>query len=610
MRLTGLAALATLPDVRRRLRGAVSAVLVASLLGPLIAATPEASAAGGDLVQTGATTYGFDPLGRLTSAAGRSLSYDGLDRVVSLDGESVTYAGAASDPTAVGDWVFGRGPGGAVLSADDGTNASLVFPDRHGDASLMVDPATAAIDASQVFDPFGQVAGTTGASSPLGFQSDVTDAVTGDVWMGARWMSPSLGVFTSRDTYAGAVATPATLNRYSYANGNPMSNWDPTGHSSEAVSPGEPGHEVADAQRELKERTAKGDVGVAQGRPLLGGPMELITAFKAPKTGGWDFVKSVITFAVTAIAGVACGPIAGGACASLAGRFTSALLDGASASELFDVVTDWKSLLRDGLIGLVSLGAGAAMGKLFSGAATTVGRFVGTVVGGVVAGGATDFAATMMAGGSASQAWDAATNLRARAIDAGISTAMAIHQSRGGRTSSKAADEEGQAGNRPTKPDGPEADVTPAGETSRPISMSAISGDATPTVVAPGGQHYSVAFEMQLDPADYGQRRKVHFNRANEALDDAIRADPAFAAQMEGLIPGVSKQVSSVGGRANPLDWIWHHAESSTTGGRLGIMQLVPKQQHAPGSIFQGALHPNGAGGYAEWAIPNGAPKN
>jgi hypothetical protein len=36
----------------------------------------------------------------------------------------------------------------------------------------------------------------------------------------------------------------------------------------------------------------------------------------------------------------------------------------------------------------------------------------------------------------------------------------------------------------------------------------------------------------------------------------------------------------------------------------------VPREQHAPGSIFQGALHPNGAGGYSEWAIPAGAAPN
>jgi hypothetical protein len=39
-------------------------------------------------------------------------------------------------------------------------------------------------------------------------------------------------------------------------------------------------------------------------------------------------------------------------------------------------------------------------------------------------------------------------------------------------------------------------------------------------------------------------------------------------------------------------------------------MQLVPTWQHAPGSIWQRLLHPGGVGGYSEWAIPRGAPRN
>ena len=52
-----------------------------------------------------------------------------------------------------------------------------------------------------------------------------------------------------------------------------------------------------------------------------------------------------------------------------------------------------------------------------------------------------------------------------------------------------------------------------------------------PRSASPSGSQYSVGFEMQLDPSDFGRRRQVHFQRANESLDNALRADPAFAAQ-------------------------------------------------------------------------------
>jgi hypothetical protein len=40
------------------------------------------------------------------------------------------------------------------------------------------------------------------------------------------------------------------------------------------------------------------------------------------------------------------------------------------------------------------------------------------------------------------------------------------------------------------------------------------------------------------------------------------------------------------------------------------MMRLVPREEHTPGSDFWTSLHPNGYGGYSEWAIPNGARPN
>ena len=39
-----------------------------------------------------------------------------------------------------------------------------------------------------------------------------------------------MGAFGSRDSYLGDAADPATLNRYAYAEGNPVASCDPTGH--------------------------------------------------------------------------------------------------------------------------------------------------------------------------------------------------------------------------------------------------------------------------------------------------------------------------------------------------------------------------------------------
>jgi len=39
---------------------------------------------------------------------------------------------------------------------------------------------------------------------------------------------------------------------------------------------------------------------------------------------------------------------------------------------------------------------------------------------------------------------------------------------------------------------------------------------------------YSVAFEMQLLDEDLDRGRKIYFNRANAALDNAMKANPDF----------------------------------------------------------------------------------
>ena len=79
---------------------------------------------------------------------------------------------------------------------------------------------------------------------------------------------------------------------------------------------------------------------------------------------------------------------------------------------------------------------------------------------------------------------------------------------------------------------------------------------------------------------------------------------------MEQIAPGAADAVSSAGGRDRPPGWTWHHAPTSVVQGRVGVMQLVPSEQHTPGTAYYKLMHPDGFGGYAEWAIPNGAPPN
>ena len=51
----------------------------------------------------------------------------------------------------------------------------------------------------------------------------------GLVYMRARYYSPVLKRFINADVVAGSITNSITLNRYAYANGNPVSNIDPFG---------------------------------------------------------------------------------------------------------------------------------------------------------------------------------------------------------------------------------------------------------------------------------------------------------------------------------------------------------------------------------------------
>lgn len=183
-----------------------------------------------------AENYTFDAAGRLTDiTAGTSATdyaYDGLDRIAERDGEAFTYNGSQWDPTSDGMDMFHRTSGGSLVAYEDPSGVNHVVDNNHFDLTALVEPDGSLSDTA-TYDPWGDPIATTGGTNPvLGYQSDYTDPDTGHVWMGTRWYQPTTGTFLSRDTYAGELSTPFTLNRYTYATNNPLNLWDPDGRCS------------------------------------------------------------------------------------------------------------------------------------------------------------------------------------------------------------------------------------------------------------------------------------------------------------------------------------------------------------------------------------------
>ncbi len=115
--------------------------------------------------------------------------------------------------------------------------------------------------------------------------------------------------------------------------------------------------------------------------------------------------------------------------------------------------------------------------------------------------------------------------------------------------------------------------------------------------------NYSVATEVRLPSNAYpGASRRRHNQISNQALHESFESDPAFAARMESLYPGIVDGVRPGPRGAFPdsrptPDVTWHH------GTEPGQMQLIPRDHHiAPGPV-QDALHPgpNRGGGFVDW---------
>ncbi|MDO8390244.1 MAG: RHS repeat-associated core domain-containing protein [Actinomycetota bacterium] len=176
-------------------------------------------------------TSSFDALGRRVSSGKAVYQYDSLDRLVESGPDVLAYAGFEIDPVHVSGVRIARSPAGLPL-VEQPENGVAVFAgrDRHEDIGYRFE-SDGALVSSTVFDPFGAVVASAGTDSPIGFQGDVTDPTSGDVWMGARWYDPATGGFSSRDTVFGTIDNPISLNRYTYAQNDPLGMWDPDGRS-------------------------------------------------------------------------------------------------------------------------------------------------------------------------------------------------------------------------------------------------------------------------------------------------------------------------------------------------------------------------------------------
>ena len=93
---------------------------------------------------------------------------------------------------------------------------------------------TGASGSTFAYDTYGKLLSRTGTSAILfgfnGRDGVITDT-NGLIYMRARYYSPEMKRFINADVVPGEISNAITLNRFAYANGNPVSLIDPFGLS-------------------------------------------------------------------------------------------------------------------------------------------------------------------------------------------------------------------------------------------------------------------------------------------------------------------------------------------------------------------------------------------
>jgi RHS repeat-associated protein len=115
-----------------------------------------------------------------------------------------------------------------LISQDDGTDIRYLLTDGLG--SVRTEMVNDAITSITVYDPYGNLLASTGVSgTSYGYTGEQFDDATGLLYLRARYYSPSLKQFSSRDKWMGNMKQPQTMNGWNYVNANPINLTDASG---------------------------------------------------------------------------------------------------------------------------------------------------------------------------------------------------------------------------------------------------------------------------------------------------------------------------------------------------------------------------------------------
>jgi RHS repeat-associated protein len=180
--------------------------------------------------------------GVVTQQVGYEYDASGIRVSQNVDGEITKYLIDANLPYAQAVVEY-RPSGLVVVSYTHGNDlisqtrdgvSSFYHVDGLGSTRGLSDAGGSLIDTYS-YQAFGELLNSSGGSeNKYLFAGEQFDPVLGDYYNRARYYDPETGRFTGRDSYEGQIQDPISLHKYLYANGNPISNIDPSGLTTSA----------------------------------------------------------------------------------------------------------------------------------------------------------------------------------------------------------------------------------------------------------------------------------------------------------------------------------------------------------------------------------------
>jgi RHS repeat-associated protein len=209
--------------------------------------------ANGNLLSDGASTYRYDAANRLVQSVTGTITttygYDGwgnLVRETVRSSAGVTTTDLLLDEQAPlpqllaelrsdgAELRYAYGPEGLSAQRQSGQGVATPLLDGQGSLRALTD-ASGAVILRRSYDAFGRVRFQTGGAwSTLGYTGERAGSADGTLYLRARHYLPRLGRFLQRDSFAGFPERPQSLNRFAYAENNPVNHTDPSGRAVDA----------------------------------------------------------------------------------------------------------------------------------------------------------------------------------------------------------------------------------------------------------------------------------------------------------------------------------------------------------------------------------------